>query len=143
MAWNSEPELYSNTSAMSPVDSLVLTRLSPSLPPGRLSTLTVMFGFLALKSLTTFSAALRLFSSLLVRNVSVTLPPLPLSLEPRLPALHAPSTRQLTAAAARTPALRNFMKEPPGISVSGTGVEGGEGSAEGVRARSEAAAGDG
>ncbi len=36
---------------MSPVDSRVLTMLSPSVPPGRVSTLTVMFGFLAVKSL--------------------------------------------------------------------------------------------
>ncbi len=43
MAWNSEPELYMKTSVMSPVDSRVLMRLSPSLPPGRVSTLIVMF----------------------------------------------------------------------------------------------------
>ena len=39
------------TSVMSPVDSRVLTMLSPSPPCGRVSTLTVMSGFFAVKSL--------------------------------------------------------------------------------------------
>ncbi len=58
IAWNSDPELYPNTSVMSPVDSRVLTMLSPSVPPGRVSTLMVMSGFLAVKSLASCSAVL-------------------------------------------------------------------------------------
>ena len=46
------------TSVMSPVDSRVLTMLSPSVPPGRVSTLTVMSGFFAVKSLASCSAVL-------------------------------------------------------------------------------------
>src|SRR5215467_15778681 len=44
-AWNRDPVLYRNTSSIVPVDSRVLTRLSPSVPPGRVSTLTVIVGF--------------------------------------------------------------------------------------------------
>src|SRR5215831_8741435 len=44
-AWNRDPVLYRNTSSMVPVDKRVLTRLSPSVPPGRVSTLTVIVGF--------------------------------------------------------------------------------------------------
>ena len=46
-ACRSEPELYQKMSVMSPVASLVLTMLSPSVPPGRLWTLMVTFGFFA------------------------------------------------------------------------------------------------
>ena len=49
-AWNSEPELYRKTSVISPVESRVLTMLSPSAPPGRVCTWTVMSGFLAWKA---------------------------------------------------------------------------------------------
>src|SRR5919107_3069499 len=89
IAWNSEPELYWKTSLMSPVDSRVLMMLSPSLPPGRVSVLIVTFGFLALKSLASWSAILMVCSVLVIRKDSVTFPPLLLSLEPRLPALQA------------------------------------------------------
>ena len=73
IAWNSDPELYSKTSAMSPVDSRVLTRLSPSPPPGRVSSLTVMSGLASSNALITASAIMTLFGSLLVRNV-ISLP---------------------------------------------------------------------
>ena len=43
-AWSSEPELYQKISVMSPVARRVLTMLSPSVPPGRLSTLMVTLG---------------------------------------------------------------------------------------------------
>src|SRR4051794_40364758 len=140
MAWNSEPELYSNTSSMSPVDSRVLIRLSPSLPPGRDSTLMVTSGFLALKSFTSWLAMVMVLGALSTRKFSVTLPPL-LSLEPRLPALHAPSTRPVTAAAARTPALRILMGRNLRGKWSGTEV-GRKSGAERVRALVEAAPGD-
>src|SRR6266536_2457305 len=41
--WKSDPELYSKTSSMSPVDRRVFTTLSPSAPCGRVSTLTEPF----------------------------------------------------------------------------------------------------
>src|SRR5215471_18864704 len=44
-AWNRDPVLYRNTSSMVPVDKRVLTRLSASVPGGRVSTLTVIVGF--------------------------------------------------------------------------------------------------
>src|SRR3954466_2739831 len=60
-ACRSEPELYRKTSFMSPVERRVLTRLSPSVPPGRGSTLTVMDGLAlwkpAARSLANFVAA--------------------------------------------------------------------------------------
>src|SRR4051812_15617787 len=60
-ACSSEPELYRKTSFMSPVERRVLIRLSPSVPPGRVSTLTVMDGFALWKpvarSLANFVAA--------------------------------------------------------------------------------------
>src|SRR6476646_3842699 len=46
-ACSSEPELYQKMSVISPVASLVLTTLSPSLPPGRLWTLIVTLGCFA------------------------------------------------------------------------------------------------
>ena len=100
MAWNSEPELYSKTSAMSPVESWVLTRLSPSPPPGRVSSLTSMSSFSASNALMTASAILTLFGSLLVRNEIVVLPDSS-SLDPSEPALHADrDTAPVTRAAA-------------------------------------------
>src|SRR5215471_10694406 len=60
-AWNRDPVLYRNTSSMVPVDKRVLTRLSPSVPPGRVSTLTVIVGFAlwnaAARSVANFVAA--------------------------------------------------------------------------------------
>ena len=94
--------MYSNTSAMSPVDSLVLTRLSPSAPPGRVSSLTVMSGLASSNALITASAILMLLGSLLVRNV-ISLPEL-LSSEPPSPLQadrdSAPAARNATARAA-------------------------------------------
>src|SRR3954451_12836166 len=95
-AWNSDPVLYSKTSFIELVDSRVLTTLSPSVPCGRLSTLTVMSGFFAEKSLASCSAVLTVSCWLSTRNDRVTLPPLS-SLLPRLPALHAPSASVVAA----------------------------------------------
>src|SRR3954451_25444222 len=121
IAWNSDPELYSNTSLMSPVDNRVLTRLSPSEPPGRVSTFTVMFGFAAVKSLTIWLAVFTVASPLSTRKVRLTFPPLsPLSLPPRrLPALQALVTASEPATAKsahagrrdRTSLMRDLQKE--------------------------------
>ena len=46
-ACSSEPELYQKMSVISPVASLVLTRLSPSVPPGWVSISIVTFGWSA------------------------------------------------------------------------------------------------
>ena len=43
-ACSSEPELYQKMSVISPVESRVLTMLSPSVPPGRVSISNVTFG---------------------------------------------------------------------------------------------------
>ena len=43
-AWSSEPELYQKMSVISPVARRVLTRLSPSVPPGCVSISMVTFG---------------------------------------------------------------------------------------------------
>ena len=43
-AWSSEPELYQKMSVISPVARRVLTMLSPSVPPGRVSMAMVTFG---------------------------------------------------------------------------------------------------
>src|SRR4029450_13310890 len=114
-AWNSDPELYRKTSVISPVESRVLTMLSPSLPPGRVCTWTVMSGFLAWKAAARPCAGLVLPSLLSTRKLSVA-PPL-LSLEPRLPALQAPSTRMQATTAARSGigrhGLARLMSGPP------------------------------
>src|SRR3954468_17201783 len=112
-----------NTSAMSPAESRVLTRLSPSDPPGRVSCLMVMLGFAAVKALITAFALATSVSVVPVRNVIVVLaalPELPGSLLPRLPALQPAATRALVAAKAtsatprRRPDVLNLM-EPPGV----------------------------
>ena len=46
-ACRSEPELYQKMSSISPVARRVLTMLSPSVPPGRVSMLIVTFGWSA------------------------------------------------------------------------------------------------
>ena len=67
--------MYRKTSVISPVESRVLTMLSPSLPPGRCCTWTVMSGFLAWKASARPSAGLTLPSALSTRKVSVVAPP--------------------------------------------------------------------
>src|SRR4029453_1085911 len=107
-AWNREPELYRKTSVISPVDSRVLTMLSPSLPPGRVCTWTVMSGFLAWKAAPRACAGLRLASALSTRKVRVVPPPLS-SLEPRLPALQAVSARAQAGVAATGETGRRYL----------------------------------
>ena len=64
-----------NTSVISPVASRVLTTLSPSPPCGRVSTLTVMSGFLAVNAFASASAGLSVCSELSTSHEIVTLPP--------------------------------------------------------------------
>src|SRR3954468_4904604 len=133
MAWNSEPELYSNTSLMSPVESRVLTRLSPSVPAGRVSTLIWMFGFLAVKSLASWLPILTVSAPLSTRKERLTLPPpLESSLEPRLPALHAVSA--IDPAASRAIVMCRFL-----MSISSGGIKG----AHPIGARDESVRGRG
>src|SRR3954452_4840763 len=107
---------------MSPVDSRVLIRLSPSVPPGRVSTLTVMFGFFAWKSLANCSASFTSWSWFVVRYVISTEPPPASSLDPRLPALHAASTSELTATSASPLAPgRNLILTSKGMFFTATG----------------------
>ena len=63
-----------NTSVISPVASRVLTMLSPSPPCGRVSTLTVMFGFFAVNAFATALAGVSVCSELSTRHEIVTLP---------------------------------------------------------------------
>src|SRR3954453_9852298 len=95
ICWNSDPELYENTSSIDWVDSRVLIRLSPSAPPGRVSSFTVTSSFLALKSFTRAVDCATVASPLSTRNVMVV--PLPPLLEPREPALHAVMASEATA----------------------------------------------
>src|SRR5206468_5299816 len=97
-ACSSEPELYQKTSCMSPVDSLVLTRLSPSEPPGRVSVFTLMSGLAFSNAATSAAAALTVASPLSTNKVIVVLPEPELELD-ELP--HAAIvTRAVTATAA-------------------------------------------
>src|SRR5687767_14342821 len=73
-------------SVMSPVDSRVLTMLSPSPPCGRLSTLMDSSGYLALNAFASASAVLTVDGSLSTRYDSAVPSP---SLSPRLPGVHA------------------------------------------------------
>ena len=111
IAWNNDPELYSKTSAMSPVDRRVLTRLSPSAPPGRVSSLTAMSGFAFWNAAIAVSASLTLFWSLLVRNVIWVFPDVSPSLEPSEPALQAAidSAPAIRAAAVATLRRREVL----------------------------------
>src|SRR4029453_13437931 len=107
------------TSAISPVESRVLTRLSPSEPPGRVSCLTVMFGLAAWKAAITAFALATSVSVAPVRNVIVVAPALPSPLLlPRLPALHPAANSVVAAArAGRPPPRRPFLLNligPPG-----------------------------
>ena len=76
------------TSDISRVASLVFTRLSPSGPPGRVSSLMVTVGLAAVKAFTKAAALATSAFWAPWRNVMVTAPALaPPSLLPRLPAL--------------------------------------------------------
>src|SRR5215207_3244725 len=108
---------------MSPVDSRVFTRLSPSEPPGRESSLTVISGLAALKASIIALALATSVSVLPWRNVIVTAPAEPpappSSLLPRLPALQPAANSTLavamaTSAAWRGPDLLKLM-EPPNL----------------------------
>ncbi|WP_198655286.1 hypothetical protein [Streptomyces geranii] len=82
------------------VCSRVLMRLSPSVPPGRVSTLTLIFGFFASKSFASCLAAFRLSGALSTSSlIDVVALSFPLE-EPSEPALHALSTSGRTATAA-------------------------------------------
>src|SRR4029450_11161272 len=117
-AWNSDPELYRKTSVISPVESRVLTMLSPSAPPGRCCTWTVMSGFLAWKASARPCAGLVLPSLLSTRKVSVVPPPL--SLEPRLPELQGPSARMQVPVAAKSETGRHLLANLMRTSQGGT-----------------------
>ena len=109
-AWRREPELYQNTSDMSPVDSLVLTMLSPSEPPGRVSVLTVMSGLAFSNAAITAFAGLTVVSALSVSRVISVLPELePEELEQAASGMSAEAAT--TAIANLEPEL--FMGEPP------------------------------
>src|SRR6266516_2580680 len=99
ICWNSDPELYRRTSSMAPVDRRVFTRLSSSVPPGPMSSLMVILGLAAWKSLASCCAVLMACSVLPTMKLSVTAPFLP-ELEPRLPELQAVTAREHTARAA-------------------------------------------
>lgn len=73
-AWSSEPELYQNTSDMSPVDRRVLTMLSPSLPPGRVSVSILIVGLARMKASVSALAVAVVPMLLSTRNFSVTEP---------------------------------------------------------------------
>ena len=111
------------TSAISPVASFVFTRLSPSEPPGRVSSLTVMLGLAAWKASITAFALATSVSEDPWRNVISVAPALPSPLLlPRLPALQPAnsSTPAVPAAISATPRLAvlvNFM-EPPELWIS-------------------------
>src|SRR3954453_13001957 len=107
ICWNSDPELYENTSSIDWVDNRVLIRLSPSAPPGRVSILTVTSSFLALKSLTRAWVDATVAAPLSPRNVRVV--PLPPLLEPREPALQAVRASESTATPVTIAQERRFF----------------------------------
>ena len=105
---------------MSPVDSFVLTRLSPSEPPGRVSVLDRDAGVGGLEGLDQGLRARDSVSPFAVSNVISwrrhCLPPL---LLPRLPALQpanisAAAVPAATSATPRRAVVMNFM-EPPRV----------------------------
>src|SRR3954447_5010944 len=105
---------------MSPVDSRVLTRLSPSDPPGREeSSLIVIPGFADWKAATSAFVLATSVSEGPARNVIVVPPALPPPLLlPRLPALQpaansALAVARVTSAAPRRACLLNLIA-PPG-----------------------------
>src|SRR5688500_18151777 len=81
---------------MSPVDSRVLTTLSPSPPCGRVSILTESSGYLALNAFASASAVLTVDGSLSMRYDRAVPSP---SLSPRLPGVHAPAANRPNTAA--------------------------------------------
>jgi hypothetical protein len=91
---SSEPELYQNTSVISPVDSRVLTTLSPSVPCGRVSVLILIVGLAFWKASTSPLACVRVDSLLSIRKDSVTVPP------PESPPDSPPEPQAVTAARA-------------------------------------------
>jgi hypothetical protein len=118
-AWSRDPELYQKTSSIEPVDSFVLTRLSPSVPPGWISVLTVTPGFAFWKASTTDFAAL-MVAAVLSMNRLIVLPPFE---PPPPPELLVPPRPELQAvmvinAPTATPAVASlrpaiFIGEPP------------------------------
>src|SRR3954467_5631438 len=129
-AWSKEPTLYQKTSCMSPVDSLVFTRLSPWVPGGRVSVLTVTPGFAFWKASTTSCADLTTSAALPMSSVSVP-PPLPPpaalldEFAPPSPELHAVIVTRAAAAAPAVASLRPaiFIGGPPGGKGGGSGLE--------------------
>jgi len=72
IARRSEPVLYMKMSFITPVARRVLTRLSPSLPPGRVSISMAMSGFAAMKSAAYCSARSSACGELVVSSDRVT-----------------------------------------------------------------------
>src|SRR6478609_8159253 len=96
----SEPELYWNTSVMSPVASRVLTMLSPSVPWARVSSFTVTPVFLALNASISACSGLTVWSELSASTVMVVAPAAPpaaVLLVPSEPAEQADNSREPTA----------------------------------------------
>src|SRR5690242_19428957 len=94
---------------MLPVESLVFIRLSPWVPPGWVSSLTVILGLAFSKAAIRSLALVTLVLSFCVRYLIVTLPPPPPPLEPPLEQpTRAPATsaRLPAAIATRMVALR-------------------------------------
>src|SRR5665811_2045530 len=85
----SEPLLYSNRSSIEPVARRVFTRLSPSVPPGRLSTVTLYFVWAALKQSDRALAIAGFGSETVWRSLISTTPALTL-LPDKLPDWQAP-----------------------------------------------------
>jgi hypothetical protein len=113
-AWKSEPELYPKMSVMSPVDSRVLTMLSPSPPCGRCSTSMVTSGFASLNASARPSAMEMVVSELSTRKDSVTLPSS--LLPPPSPPPQAVRASELTATPATTAVMRRWLMrfiDPP------------------------------
>ena len=76
-AWTNEPELYQQQSSISPVASLVFTRLSPSEPLGpELSRSILMSGFAASKAVINAWAVFTFASTFPMNIVSLTTSPL-------------------------------------------------------------------
>src|SRR4051794_30501536 len=129
-ACSSEPELYQKTSCMSPVDNFVLTRLSPCVPPGRVSVLTVTPGLACWKAFTTSSADLMVVGALSMSSVSVLPPPPPAAPDDELDPPPRPELQALmvTRAAAATPTVASlrpaiFIEEPPAGEGWGSGFK--------------------
>src|ERR1700712_4026301 len=104
---------------MSPVASLVLIRLSPSLPAGRDSTFTVISGFAAWNASATDLAMAWLPAELSTRNDNSVAPPSPeLEPESELDEPHAVRLSAPTASTAtarvRVRSLLNFIVPPEG-----------------------------